>query len=59
MMFGALSCRSWLETLDAYISSHCLGSNTCLAMLRPVVSGDFLSPIRWEMSSHSWLYLLS
>jgi hypothetical protein len=56
MMFDALSYRSWLETLVAYISSPCLvntfvsylslGSNTCLDMLRPVVSGDFLSPAR-------------
>jgi hypothetical protein len=56
-MFDALSYRSWLKTLAAYMPSPCLVKiclesylglelNSCLAMLRPVESGDFMSPAR-------------
>ena len=53
-MFDALSDRNWMQTLVAYLSIPCLvnvpesyldlGANQCLAMLRLVKSGDFLSP---------------
>jgi hypothetical protein len=55
-MFDALSYRNCLKPVDAYIPSLStfiyhesyvgLGSNVCLAMLRLVEVGGFLSPMK-------------